>query len=86
VYQYVAWGITDIENTNTYTVFFAIKQRVPDTVIDVLMIDDGQTLEKFYDVLYYYFFCTLLDPSMIGGCVAVYPDVIHLLCRWHVDR
>ncbi|XP_065903839.1 uncharacterized protein [Dysidea avara] len=62
----VAWGITDVEDTNRYTVFFsAIRKRVPDAVIDILMTDD--------------------DPSMIGGCVAVYPDVIHLLCRWHVD-
>jgi len=42
----VAWGITDIEDTNAYTVFFfAIKMRVHDAVIDILMTDDGQTLK-----------------------------------------
>ena len=40
----VAWGITDVEDTNRYTVFFsAIRKRVPDAVIDILMTDDGQT-------------------------------------------
>ena len=39
----VAWGIADTEDINTYTEFFsAIKKRVPDAVISVLMTDDGQ--------------------------------------------
>ena len=25
------------------------------------------------------------DNSIIGGFVPVYPEVVHLLCRWHVD-
>ena len=41
----VAWGITDTEDINTYTEFFgAIKKRVPDAVISVLMTDDGKWL------------------------------------------
>ena len=43
VYIPVAWGITDTEDINIYTTFFsAIKKRVPDAVIDILMTDDGQ--------------------------------------------
>ena len=39
----VAWGIADTKDINTYTGFFsAIKKRVPDAVISVLMTDDGQ--------------------------------------------
>ena len=34
----MAWGITDTEDVNTYTKFFgAIKRRVPNAVISVLM-------------------------------------------------
>ena len=39
----MAWRITDTEDVNTYTEFFgAIKRRVPNAVISVLMTDDGQ--------------------------------------------
>ena len=39
----VAWGITDTEDVNTYTEFFgAIKKRLPNAIINVLMTDDGQ--------------------------------------------
>ena len=39
----MAWGITDNEDVNTYTEFFgAIKRRLPNVVISVLMTDDGQ--------------------------------------------
>ena len=38
----VAWGIADIEDTQTYTEFFsAIKRRIPDAAIHILMTDDG---------------------------------------------
>ena len=26
------------------------------------------------------------DNCIIGGCMHIYPEVLHLLCRWHVDR
>ena len=43
----MAWGITDTEDINTYTAFFsAIKKRVSDVDIDVLMTDDGEC--KYY--------------------------------------
>ena len=38
----VAWGITDTEDTKTYTEFFSvIKKRIPDATIHILMTDDG---------------------------------------------
>lgn len=38
----VAWGITDTEDTRTYTEFFSvIKKRNPDGTIHILMTDDG---------------------------------------------
>jgi len=38
----VAWGIADIEDTRTYTEFFsAIKRRIPDAAIHILMTDNG---------------------------------------------
>lgn len=79
----VAWGITDTEDTRTYTEFFSvIKKKIPDATIHILMTDDGMYLQVNINVSIKH----SLDPAMIGGCSAVYPQVTHLLCRWHVDR
>lgn len=41
--QPVAWAICDTETKDTYTEFFkAIKRRVPEATISVLMTDDGK--------------------------------------------
>ena len=51
----MAWGITDTEDTQTYTVFFsAIKKRVPDVDINILMTDDGE-YKYFWIILIKYF-------------------------------
>ena len=41
--QPVAWAITDIEDAQTYQEFFtAVKKRVPDANVTLLMADDGK--------------------------------------------
>ena len=87
--QPVAWAITDIEDAQTYQEFFrAVRVRVPDAVIDTLMTDDGEQIHILMLcnknlTPYHHIFS---DTAIIAGCSAVYPNVNHLLCRWHIDR
>ena len=89
--QCVVWGILQVGHsllllllllTYTQKFFSAIKKRVPDAVIDVLMTDDGQ--RKWYLDTSKSFYKT--DSVITGGCVAVYPKVTHLLHRWPKRR
>ena len=41
--QPVAWAITDVEDVQSYQEFFkAVKRRVPEANITILMTDDGK--------------------------------------------
>ena len=41
--QPIAWAITDTEDINSYEEFFkAVKARVSDATIQILMSDDGK--------------------------------------------
>ena len=30
--------------------------------------------------------CCYTDLAGVNGCVHIYPQVVNLLCKWHVDR
>lgn len=80
----MAWAITDVEDVQTYQEFFtAVKKRVPNANVTILMTDDGKCdfmLKNCFTL------STFSDSVIVAACSVVYPGVNHLLCRWHIDR
>ena len=83
----VAWLISNREDGATLAMFFkVVKERCPGAKIHTLMTDDGMCTihyngRQFTDCYFEY-------PDLAGAnaCQTVYPEVVHLLCKWHVDR
>ena len=73
--QPVAWAIADVKTAHTYKEFFtAVKKRVPNANVTLLMTNDGKDdCAKNPSLLYLYF---QILCSMLGS-------VNHLLCRSH---
>ena len=78
----MAWAITDVEDVQTYHEFFtAVKNRVPDANVTVLMTDDGKggcvpKISLPFQILQF------LQHALQYS----YPGVNYLLCRWHIDQ
>ena len=86
--QPVGWCIADTEASVIIEIFLSgIKERSPTTTVRVVMTDDGK---KSYIVdTYTLDMCTLhnhADNTGWSATRAVYSDIKHLLCYWHVDR
>ena len=63
----VAWCISDRENSEVIEIFFkSIKARSPDTIVNVLMTDDGILLKNEENkIAIYQTLCILLqEPSV----------------------
>ena len=74
-----------MEDVQTYQEFFtAVKKRVPDANVTILMTDDGECESVLKNLSPYPHLFS--DSAIVAACSAVYPDVNHLLCRWHIDR
>ena len=91
----MVWVISDKEDVDTLeVVWMSIKKRCPDAVVNTLMTDDGKqvfivlkhnVIAKCH-LLFLSLHCTYTDLVGANTCSRVYPNVCHLLCRWHVDR
>ena len=86
----VAWLISNREDEATLTAFFKEVQKCcPQAKITTLMTDDGRLYIAMCESLHIsscYTACAATDLAGVNGCVNIYPQVVNLLCKWHVDR
>ena len=79
----MAWAISGKEDTQTLEVVWTVvKRRCPQANVNVLMTDDGK-IRKSQIAL---FLLRYTDLTGVLACSLVYPNIRHILCRWHIDR
>ena len=80
----IAWLISNREDESVLKVFFQkIAKRCPKAHLHAILTDDGN---KFKRLLFLQFLCVMTDLAGVNACRNVYLDIVHLLCKWHVDR
>lgn len=81
----MAWTISDKEDTQTLEVVWTVvKKRCPQANVNVLMTDDGEM--KNLQIALFLKNILFTDLAGVLACSHVYPNVCHILCRWHIDR
>ena len=86
--QPVAWCITNYETTDVLELFFShVKQRSPESVVSVLMSDDGIANLKCVRCIIIWPISCYTDNAFCSAAKRVYGEgTRHILCRWHIDR
>ena len=80
--QPVVWAISDKEDTATLeAVCNVIHTRCPTATVSTLM--QMMVINILGIILHVTF---VVDLAGAIACSQVYPDIQHVLCRWHVDR
>ena len=84
----MGWCISDSESSEIIELFLSrVKARSPNTDVKVIMTDDGMIDTRNYGLLLnQYTVLFFSDNTGWSGSKAVYGDIKHLLCFWHVDR
>ena len=85
----MGWCISDSESIEVIKAFLgSMKARSPNTIVSVIMTDDGKSycinLYTHFKQPTVYMICT--DNTGWSATKAVFGEIKHLLCHWHVDR
>ena len=86
--QPVGWCIADNEASEVIEIFLGcVKAKSPNTTVKVIMTDDGMYGAYIITITYSdYAIYILTDNTGWSATKAVYGNIKHLLCFWHVDR